>query len=363
MMTVENLNKRFGDHVAVRDFHLSISQGEFVALLGPSGSGKSTVLRMIAGLLEPSSGEIHIAGTNVTHLPPQKRNLGLVFQSYALFPNMTVFENVAFPLQVRKWAKAKIRERVEEMLDLVGLSHRAKYLPEHLSGGERQRVALARALAFHPPLLLLDEPFSALDAKVRESLRRFLKEIQKSTGVTTLMVTHDQAEALELSDRVVVMNQGQIEQIGTPQDVYYYPQSAFTANFIGHVNTISPRVLHVDPIDNVTAVAKMEWQGCTFDWPVPRSINPDEPREIFVRPESIDIRLDKTELYAPAVVRSATFMGSVTRLIIDANGKELLVDVLSTTGSAGWLGQTVFWRIAPQPLNVRSKQDAAVPAP
>ncbi|MCL6547557.1 MAG: ABC transporter ATP-binding protein, partial [Alicyclobacillus sp.] len=269
MLTVHNLSRHFGSHVAVDQFNLEIREGEFVTLLGPSGSGKSTVLRMIAGLLEPTSGTVHIAGRDVTRLPPQARGIGLVFQSYALFPHMTAAENIAFPLKVRRWSREQVRRRVDEMLELVGLAHRRDHLPEQLSGGERQRVALARSLAFRPPLLLLDEPLSALDAKVRVSLRESLKQIQATTGVTTLMVTHDQEEALELADRVAVMNQGRIEQVGTPAEIYYNPATAFTAQFIGSVTALTATVVSVrETGDEAGRVATLEWAGSQFEWRV-----------------------------------------------------------------------------------------------
>lgn len=264
MLSIEGLTKHFGTHTAVADFSLHMKESEFVTLLGPSGSGKTTVLRMVAGLLAPSGGSIRIADLDVTHMNPQSRNIGLVFQSYALFPNMTAWDNVAFPLRVRRWKSDEIRARVDSLLDMVGLSHRAKFYPDSLSGGERQRTALARALAFHPPLLLLDEPLSALDAKVRQGLRASLKDIQRTTGVTTLMVTHDQEEALELSDRIVVMSQGKVEQIGRSDDIYYRPQTSFTANFIGEVNAIEAVVKELDH-----GMAKLRFQGLEFDWPAP----------------------------------------------------------------------------------------------
>ncbi len=264
MLSIEGLTKHFGTHTAVADFSLHMKESEFVTLLGPSGSGKTTVLRMVAGLLSPSGGSIRIGDLDVTHMNPQSRNIGLVFQSYALFPNMTAWDNVAFPLRVRRWKSDEIRARVDSLLDMVGLSHRAKFYPDSLSGGERQRTALARALAFHPPLLLLDEPLSALDAKVRQGLRASLKDIQRTTGVTTLMVTHDQEEALELSDRIVVMSQGKVEQIGSSDDIYYRPQTSFTANFIGEVNAIEAVVKELGH-----GMAKLRFQGLEFDWPLP----------------------------------------------------------------------------------------------
>src|SRR5215210_7564567 len=226
-ITAHRVSKRFGDFVALDDVSVEAPTGSLTALLGPSGSGKSTLLRVIAGLERPDSGEIFIADEDKTHTPPQKRGVGFVFQHYAAFKHMTVFENVAFGLRVRKARQAHVRERVHELLELVQLSGFADRLPAQLSGGQRQRMALARALAPEPKVLLLDEPFGALDAKVRKELRTWLRRLHDEVHVTTLFVTHDQEEALEVSDELVVINQGRIEQIGTPTDLYDHPANDF----------------------------------------------------------------------------------------------------------------------------------------
>jgi len=349
MLTIENLGKQFNKFHAVHDFSLTVAEGEFVTLLGPSGSGKTTVLRMVAGLEQPSTGIIRIAGQDVTRLPTQKRNIGLVFQSYALFPNMSVTDNIAFPLRVRRYSRERIAERVTELLELMGLSHRAQYAPDQLSGGEKQRVALARALAFHPPLLLLDEPLSALDAKVRQSLRRSLKEIQRTTGVTTVMVTHDQEEALELSDRIVVMAQGQVEQIGTPLSIYYAPETDFAAQFIGEINTIHVSILGFEPIDREYCAALLSWQGHTVVWKMRQEqIQSQGDLLLRVRPESFHVVPPQIAGAVRAQVISVTFMGGITRLLVNAGEAHVLVDVLSSSLSSVKIGEEIGLQLIDQ---------------
>ncbi|MEO6208168.1 MAG: ABC transporter ATP-binding protein [Candidatus Limnocylindrales bacterium] len=245
-LRLDGVQKRFpGGVVAVRDFDLSVERGEFISFLGPSGCGKTTTLRMIAGFEQPTIGAISIDGVDVTHMPPNQRNVGMVFQSYALFPNMTVADNIAFGLRMRKRAAADIKRRVGELLALIHLPDKGERYPYQLSGGQQQRVALARALAFEPQVLLLDEPLSALDAKIRVALRHEIRTIQRSLGITTVYVTHDQEEALELSDRIVVMSDGRMEQVGTPFEIYNFPSTAFVASFVGTLNAVEARV--VDP--------------------------------------------------------------------------------------------------------------------
>jgi putative spermidine/putrescine transport system ATP-binding protein len=232
-LDIIGLAKRYGDFHAVRDVSLSIKDGEFLVLLGPSGCGKTTTLRMVAGFIEPTAGHVTIGGTDVTVLPPWKRNAGMVFQNYALFPHLTVNENVAFGLQMRKLPKADIAKRVEETLALVRLSGYGGRLPRQLSGGQQQRVALARALAIHPDVLLLDEPLSNLDAKLRQEVRVEIRELQRKMGLTTVMVTHDQEEALTMADRLVVMSEGSVRQVGSQRDLYERPADRFVAGFVG----------------------------------------------------------------------------------------------------------------------------------
>jgi sulfate/thiosulfate transport system ATP-binding protein len=243
---VRNICKRFGNFVAVDDLSLQVAAGELVALLGPSGSGKTTLLRMIAGLESPDSGSILLNQEDATNHDPARRRVGFVFQHYALFRHMTISENVAFGLRVQprssRLSKAEIRDRVSHLLELVQLERLASHYPSQLSGGQRQRVALARALAVEPKLLLLDEPFGALDAKVRKELRRWLRRLHDEIHIASVFVTHDQEEALEVADRVAVMNQGRLEQVGTPQEVYDNPASAFVYNFLGNVNLFHGRI-------------------------------------------------------------------------------------------------------------------------
>jgi putative spermidine/putrescine transport system ATP-binding protein len=235
-LVLEHVSKRYGESLVVADLSLDIPQGEFLVLLGPSGCGKTTTLRMIAGFVEPTSGSISLGGREVTSLPPWKRNAGLVFQSYALFPHLTVDENVAFGLEMRKISAAETRAQVAEALRLVRLEGFGERLPRQLSGGQQQRVALARALAFRPDVLLLDEPLSNLDAKLRGEVRVEIRELQQKLGLTTVMVTHDQDEALSMADRLVVMAQGAVQQVGTQRDLYERPAGRFVASFVGRSN-------------------------------------------------------------------------------------------------------------------------------
>ena len=246
---VSGVHKRFGDFVALDDVNVTIPSGQLTALLGPSGGGKSTLLRIIAGLDTADSGTIRIAGTDATRLPAQKRNVGFVFQHYAVFKHMSVAKNVAFGLEIRKRPKAEIAHRVDELLRLVHLQQFAHRLPSQLSGGQRQRMALARALAVEPQVLLLDEPFGALDAKVRKELRDWLRRLHDEVHVTTVFVTHDQEEALEVADEIVVINEGRVEQIGTPDQLYDEPANDFVMGFLGEVTELGDVALRPHDID------------------------------------------------------------------------------------------------------------------
>ncbi|SKA02771.1 putative spermidine/putrescine transport system ATP-binding protein [Enhydrobacter aerosaccus] len=232
-LDIENLSKRYGDFQAVREVSLQVADGEFLVLLGPSGCGKTTTLRMVAGFIEPTAGHVKLGGRDVTLLPPWRRNAGMVFQSYALFPHLTVAQNVAFGLEMRKVARAEIAKRVDDALALVRLAGHGGRLPRQLSGGQQQRVALARALAIHPDVLLLDEPLSNLDAKLRQEVRVEIRELQQKLGLTAVMVTHDQEEALTMADRLVVMSEGAVRQVGTQRDLYERPANRFVADFVG----------------------------------------------------------------------------------------------------------------------------------
>jgi len=250
---VSGVNKRFGDFVALDDVSVSIPTGQLTALLGPSGGGKSTLLRIIAGLENADSGTVDIEGVEATHLPAQKRNVGFVFQHYAAFRHMSVAKNVAFGLEIRKRPKSEVKQKVDELLELVHLSQFANRLPAQLSGGQRQRMALARALAVEPSVLLLDEPFGALDAKVRKELRDWLRRLHDEVHVTTVFVTHDQEEALEVADEIVVINNGRIEQIGSPDELYDKPANDFVMSFLGPVTSLGGQLIRPHDIDLLDA--------------------------------------------------------------------------------------------------------------
>lgn len=304
-LKIERLTKMFGDFMALNEISLDIYESEFVCFLGPSGCGKTTLLRAIAGLDIQTRGRIEQAGKDISALPPSERDFGIVFQSYALFPNLTVKRNVAYGLENRKLPKAEIEKRVIELLDLVGLSDQGGKYPAQLSGGQQQRVALARAMATSPGLLLLDEPLSALDAKVRVFLRHEIKALQRRLGVTTIMVTHDQEEALTMADRIVVMNQGVIEQIGTPLEIYRAPQTAFVADFIGTMNFIPGTVSG----PNQVRVGRVEFT-CNAD-----GIGQGTPVTIAIRPEDIvvqDGEADKENAFGVQVT-AMEFLGSFYR--------------------------------------------------
>jgi putative spermidine/putrescine transport system ATP-binding protein len=247
-LELENLTKRFGQQTAVDGLWLGVEQGEIVSLLGPSGCGKTTTLQMIAGFVEPTSGAIRLEGRDLLAVKPAQRGLGIVFQSYALFPHMTVAQNVSFGLEMQSVAAAERTKRVTETLELVGLAAFTDRFPRQLSGGQQQRVALARALVIRPPILLLDEPLSNLDAKLREEMQIELRQIQRTVGTTTLLVTHDQAEAMALSDRIVVMNHGRAEQIGPPHETYERPATPFVANFLGRTNLVDGKAVRPEKI-------------------------------------------------------------------------------------------------------------------
>ncbi|MUL36389.1 sulfate/molybdate ABC transporter ATP-binding protein [Gloeocapsopsis dulcis] len=285
-IVVENVSKQFGSFRAVDEVSLEIKSGSLVALLGPSGSGKSTLLRLIAGLELPNNGKIWLTGQDATYQSVQERNIGFVFQHYALFKHMSVRQNIAFALQIRKTPKAKIKARVDELLELVQLSALGNRYPSQLSGGQRQRVALARALAVQPQVLLLDEPFGALDAKVRKDLRAWLRKLHDEVHVTTVFVTHDQEEAMEVADEIVVMNKGRVEQIGTPAQIYDHPATAFVMSFIGPVNVL-PSTSNI-------------FQGNGFE-----STHP----EMFLRPQDVIVQREQNGTTVSARVSRIIHLG------------------------------------------------------
>ncbi|TIQ95146.1 ABC transporter ATP-binding protein [Mesorhizobium sp.] len=306
----------YGKFVAVRDFSLSIRKGSFVTLLGPSGCGKTTILRSIAGLVDISGGQIMIDGRRVDDVPIYKRNIGLVFQSYALFPHKSVFDNVAFGLKYRNVPTPEIARRVGRALDMVRLPGSEKKLPSQLSGGQQQRIALARAIVFEPQVLLLDEPLSALDANMREEMRVEIKKIQKATGITAIFVTHDQEEALSMSDRIVVMNAGSVEQIGTPEEVYERPATAFVADFLGKANMLAGTVSRSDGQIAVTLAA-----GQTVNVMSPRPLAPGSKITVVVRPQKLSVGPAAGGNRLSGRVVSTSYLGGSAIYEIDFGGK------------------------------------------
>jgi putative spermidine/putrescine transport system ATP-binding protein len=314
-LELTDVQKRFGTTTAVESFNLAAEQGEFVSFLGPSGCGKTTTLRMIAGFEQPTAGVITINGRDVTYMPPNKRDVGMVFQSYALFPNMTVADNIAFGLKVRKRPKDQIRKRVGELLDIVNLPDKGNRYPYQLSGGQQQRVALARALAFEPQVLLLDEPLSALDAKIRVALRVEIRSIQRQLGITTVYVTHDQEEALSLSDRVVVMSEGRMEQVGTPFEIYNFPATAFVASFVGTLNVLPGRVTDASN-GQLTLSGQPVRIARAFEGNLGRDVS------VALRPEMVSLGTDPSagENHLTGTVSDVSFLGSIVRIRIALGG-------------------------------------------
>jgi putative spermidine/putrescine transport system ATP-binding protein len=346
-LELKNVSKFFGTVAAVKDFNLAVEKGEFVSLLGPSGCGKTTTLRMIAGFEMPDTGTITLDGEDITSVPPNKRGTGMVFQAYALFPNMTVRDNVAFGLEVTGHPKAEIEEWVREMLALVRLPGAGKRYPHQLSGGQQQRIALARALAIRPRVLLLDEPLSALDAVVRVALRGEIRRIQLGLGITTVYVTHDQEEALSISDRVVVMNQGLIEQEGSPEEIYRQPKTRFVAAFIGTANQLNGEV-----VDR----AQVRFGDVLLQVPVPSHLGASSRVVVLVRPESIALHATAPDSHQPNVltgtVQTITFLGPITRVAVDVNGTRVVADVIAANRAVLAHNQRVWLTFDPEACQV-----------
>ena len=316
---LRNITKCFGETQVVYPVDLQVAHGELVTLLGPSGSGKSTILSMIAGLLEPTEGRIFINGRDVTHVTPAKRNLGMVFQSYAIFPHMTVFDNVAFALSIRKVDKTTIRERVMRTLDMVQLGELARRRPNQLSGGQQQRVALARALVFEPDILLLDEPMGALDKNLRQQLQLELRQLQRELGVTTIMVTHDQEEALSLSTRLVVLDGGTIQQVAPPEEAYRRPANRFVAEFIGTANLWRGEVRPNGATNAEFMLPDGQVLACH---PESRQRG---PAWLLIRPEDLQVHDTIRENQPAATLNEAVYMGQHTRLHLEtADGISLV---------------------------------------
>jgi putative spermidine/putrescine transport system ATP-binding protein len=323
-LEIENLSKTFGTHTVLHQFDLSIERGEFITFLGPSGCGKTTVLRMIAGFETATRGSIRLDRRDVTYMRTRQRKVGMVFQSYALFPNMTIADNIGFGLKVLRRPQAEIRQRVEEMLQLIKLPTLGERYPWQLSGGQQQRVALARALAGKPQVLLLDEPLSALDAKIRVSLREDIRALQRELGITSIFVTHDQEEALSISDRIVVMNEGRVEQIGTPSEIYNYPRTRFVASFVGTLNVLSGQV--VDPASGRIVVEGQELRTShAFE-----AGDAGKRRLLAVRPEAIVLEAPVNGRNTlAATVEEVNFLGAVVRIRARVNEAVISLDVFN----------------------------------
>lgn len=340
IVELKNITVRFDGETILDDMSLSIGDGEFVTLLGSSGCGKTTTLRLIAGFLEPDEGEVFFDSKSMNGVPAYKREVNTIFQRYALFPNYNVFENIAYGLRVRHVPENEIRERVSEMLTLVNLEGFGKRSISKLSGGQQQRVAIARALVLKPKVLLLDEPLAALDLKLRKDMQNELKNIQKALGITFVFVTHDQEEALSMSDTVVVMNEGKIQQIGTPKDIYNEPENAFVADFIGESNILDG-VMKAD--------YRAAFSGKTFDC-LDSGFAPNEPVDVVVRPEDVDIvPPDKGMLQG--IVTSVTFLGVHFEIIVDIGGFKWMIQTTDEHKE----GDTVGLYIEPDAIHVMKK--------
>ncbi|MGE7591988.1 ABC transporter ATP-binding protein [Peribacillus frigoritolerans] len=332
--------KQFGENVVLNGIDLEVKQGELLTLLGPSGCGKSTTLNLIAGFLDPDRGEVHIKGNNVTKVPPYKRDLGMVFQTYSLFPHMTVYENLSFGLKLRKVGKAEQKKKISKALELVKMSGLENRYPRELSGGQRQRVAISRALVVEPELLLLDEPLSNLDAKLRHELRAEIKRLQKEIGVTTIFVTHDQEEALSMSDRVVVMNAGKIEQISTPTEIYNHPKTEFVFQFIGksncfegNVSAIDKRKVAVKIGSDITHVDTYNVMGNESD------LKTGDEVKLYIRPEKLQIvSLDEKSSspldFHRAKISQMNYLGTSWEINVLLQGKS--IQVLTSAFDSSW---------------------------
>jgi spermidine/putrescine transport system ATP-binding protein len=346
-ISLEGVQKRFGEVQAVREMTADIPEGEFFTMLGPSGCGKTTTLRMIAGFEQPDDGRILLRGDDVTDVPPNRRNVNMVFQHYALFPHMSIYDNVAFGLKLKKLGKAETRERVSELLRIVELEGYEKRRPSQLSGGQQQRVALARALVNRPAALLLDEPLGALDVKLRKQLQLELKRIQSELGTTFVYVTHDQEEALTMSDRIAVMNDGLVEQVGSPRDIYEHPQTAFVADFIGSLNAFDFRV---DSVEGELAVMKVS-EGGRLVVAASGATRPGATVKVAVRPERI--RIDAANGRPPeggsrvdGTIAQAVYLGSLTQFHVDTECGRIVSHRMNDEPAAG-LGEgrrvTLTW--------------------
>jgi putative spermidine/putrescine transport system ATP-binding protein len=346
---MEGLRRQYGPVVALDGVDLTVGAGELVALLGPSGCGKTTTLRLLAGLEDADAGSITVGGQEITHVPANRRDMGMVFQAYSLFPHMTVRDNVAFGLRLRRVSKAERARRAMEMLDLVGLSQQADRYAHQISGGQQQRVALARALAIQPQVLLLDEPLSALDAKVRAQLRDEIRRIQLEVGITTLFVTHDQEEALAIADRVGVMKEGRIEQLGPPTEIYSRPATAFVAEFVGLSNRLAGTV----------SGSTVTVRGS--DLPLVDLSTPPGPATALVRPEAVTLASSSGDESGPltGTVIAVTFLGATSRITVDLGDTTILAQLPTSEATALSAGSRVTLAIRPDPVLVSAAEPAA----
>lgn len=342
IIELKNISKAFDGETVLDHFNLVIYDNEFITLLGPSGCGKTTTLRIIAGFEQPDEGDVLFLGENINSLPPHRRNVNTVFQRYALFPHLNVYENIAFPLREKRVSNAVIKEKVSEMLRLVALTGFERRSVTSLSGGQQQRVAIARALVSQPKVLLLDEPLAALDLKLRKDMQQELKSIQKATGITFVFVTHDQEEALSMSDTVVVISDGRIQQIGAPIDIYNEPKNAFVADFIGESNILSG----VMPCDR-----KVQFSGQIFDC-LDEGFEPDEAVDVVVRPEDVDI-VPESEGQLQGVVTSVTFLGVYYEIITDIGGFKWMIQ----TTDYEEVGARIGIRLDPDAIHVMHKSE------
>jgi putative spermidine/putrescine transport system ATP-binding protein len=347
---MEGLSRHYGPVVALDRLDLTLQPGELIVLLGPSGCGKTTTLRLLAGLEDADIGQIFVGGKDITRLPASKRDMGMVFQAYSLFPHMTVRQNVAFGLRLRRVGAAERDRRAMDMLDLVGLAEQATRYPHQLSGGQQQRVALARALAIEPQVLLLDEPLSALDAKVRAQLRDEIRRIQLEVGITTLFVTHDQEEALAIADRVGVMREGHIEQLAPPTEVYSRPATSFVAEFVGLSNRLSGEVRDGNVIVR------------GFTLPLVERETPDGQVVALVRPEAVTLASDDAPESGALVgtVIAVTFLGATSRVTVDLGDTTVLAQLSTADATALPAGSRVALTIRPDPVLVSTSSDPAV---
>jgi len=325
-LSIKGVSKAFGQTTVVEDFNLDVERGEFVSFLGPSGCGKTTVLRMVAGFEEPTSGNIYVGGKDITYLKPNQRNVGMVFQAYALFPNLTVAQNIGFGLKIAGMAKPEADARVAEMLEMIRLPQFGDRYPYQLSGGQQQRIALARALAPKPKLLLLDEPLSALDAKVRVSLREEIRSIQKQLGITTIFVTHDQEEALSISDRIAVMYGGKAEQVGAPFEIYNRPATKFVANFVGTLNVLEGTVS-----DAASGKVKVNTEEISLKGKLNGSKTGDM-LSLALRPEAISLgRRPGNDASLSGQISDVHFLGSVIRVRVGIGGSSVSLDTFNNS--------------------------------